>query len=107
MPKLPLLSRLGVVRHRMRTETALGVAESITQVPSGKWARRHSSAQVKLLALTPTRSVHREQVIDALWPDLTVEEAAPRLHKAAHYVRTALGFRDALVLAADSVRLGV
>jgi DNA-binding SARP family transcriptional activator len=74
-------------------------------VPPGEWVRRHSAALVKLLALTPTRSLHREQVIDALWPDLTVEEAAPRLHKAAHYARKALGFRDALILVADSVRL--
>jgi len=74
-------------------------------VPPGKWARRHSAALVKLLALTPTRSLHREQVIDALWPDLSIAEAAPRLHKAAHYARKALGFRNALVLAADSVRL--
>jgi DNA-binding SARP family transcriptional activator len=72
-------------------------------VPSGTWARRHSAALVKLLALTPTRTLHREQVIDALWPDLTVDEAAPRLHKAAHYARKALGFRDALVLGSDSV----
>ncbi|MGH9251332.1 MAG: AfsR/SARP family transcriptional regulator [Acidimicrobiales bacterium] len=74
-------------------------------IPPGEWARRHSAALVKLLALTPTRSLHREQVIDALWPDLTVKDAAPRLHKAAHYARKALGFRDAVVLVADSVRL--
>ena len=29
------------------------------------------------------------QVIDALWPDLLLDEAAPRLHVAAHYARTA------------------
>jgi DNA-binding SARP family transcriptional activator len=74
-------------------------------VPPDRWTRRHSAALVKLLALTPTANLHREQVIDALWPDLSVAEAAPRLHKAAHYARKAVGSRDALVLAGDSLRL--
>ena len=69
------------------------------------WSRRHSAALVKLLALTPGRSLHREQVIDALWPDLGIDHAAPRLHKAAHYARKALGHRDAVVLNAETVRL--
>jgi len=75
-----------------------------TITPDG-WPRRHSSALVKLLALAPGRSLHREQVIDALWPDMDVDVAAPRLHKAAHYARKALGHRDALVLSGETVRL--
>ena len=64
-----------------------------TVVPAREWNRRNSAGLVKLLALTPNRRLHREQVIDALWPDLLVDEAAPRLHKAAHYARRALGPR--------------
>ena len=45
----------------------------------------------ELLALTEGRSMHREQVMDALWPELSVDAAGPRLHKAAHYARRALG----------------
>jgi DNA-binding SARP family transcriptional activator len=74
-------------------------------VPSDRWSRRHSATLVKLLALAPGRSLHREQVLDALWPDLDIEAAAPRLHKAAHYARNALGSRDAVVLGDDVVRL--
>lgn len=74
-------------------------------VPPHRWARRHSAALVKLLALTPSRGLHRERVLDTLWPDLPLADSAPRLHKAAHYARRALGSRDALVLGADSVRL--
>jgi DNA-binding SARP family transcriptional activator len=40
-----------------------------------------------------------------LWPDLTIEDAAPRLHKAAHYARRALGGPGTIVLAAESVTL--
>jgi DNA-binding SARP family transcriptional activator len=69
------------------------------------WSRRHSAALVKLLALAPARRLHRERVIDALWPDLSLTEAAPRLHKAAHYARRALGYPSAVVLSADIVWL--
>ena len=69
------------------------------------WTRRQAAALVKLLALTPQRELHREQVVDALWPDLPLADAVPRLHKAAHFARRALGHPDALVLASDAVRL--
>ena len=47
---------------------------------------------VKVLALARDRRLHREQVIDALWPGLSRRRPpAPRLHKAAHYARRALG----------------
>ena len=64
-------------------------------------ARRWSSCWPSLHG----RSLHRELVIDALWPDLGMDDAAPRLHKAAHYARRALGHRDAVVLSAEAVRL--
>jgi DNA-binding SARP family transcriptional activator len=74
-------------------------------VASRHWSRRHSSALVKLLAMSPGRSLHRELVIDALWPDISVQDAAPRLHKAAHFARRALDHRDSVVLNADAVTL--
>ena len=74
-------------------------------VASRHWSRRDSSALVKLLAISPRRSLHRELVMDALWPDLGTDVAAPRLHKAAHYARRALGHRDAVVLSASAVSL--
>src|SRR4051794_39346426 len=70
-----------------------------------QWRRRSAASLVKLLALAPGRRMRRDEVIDALWPDLLVDEAAPRLHKAAHYARTALGTRDGVVLADDAVAL--
>ena len=55
------------------------------------WHRRKSAELVQLLALTPGARLHRERVVDALWPDLPPEQALPRLHKAAHFARRALG----------------
>jgi DNA-binding SARP family transcriptional activator len=74
-------------------------------LPEGGWRRRHAAALVGLLALSPGRRLHRERVLAALWPELDVAEAAPRLHKAAHYARRWLGGADALVLAGDVVSL--
>jgi DNA-binding SARP family transcriptional activator/tetratricopeptide (TPR) repeat protein len=74
-------------------------------VASGEWRRRQAAALIKLLALAPCRTLHRERVLDALWPGTAIEDAAPRLHKAAHYARRSLGDTRALVLAGDSVSL--
>lgn len=72
-------------------------------VPAGSWRRRDAASLVKLLALAPGRRLHREQVLDALWPDVAPDVAAPRLHKAAHFARRATGCADAVVLEGDTV----
>lgn len=69
------------------------------------WRRRQAAALVKLLAVAPNRQLHRERVIDTLWPALSVENAAPRLHKAAFYARRALDTKDGVVLTDESVAL--
>jgi DNA-binding SARP family transcriptional activator/tetratricopeptide (TPR) repeat protein len=74
-------------------------------VPDTAWARRSASGLVKLLALAPGHGLHRDQVLDALWPDLPADEARPRLHTAAHYARRALGDRSGVVLQGDLVTL--
>jgi DNA-binding SARP family transcriptional activator len=103
----PVSEPRGVTRTRVEVRL-LGSFQVLVDghvLPPVLWTRRHSAALVKLLALTPDRSLHREQVIDALWPDLGLHEAAPRLHKAAHYARKTLGHRSAILLSADTVRL--
>ena len=62
--------------------------------PDDGWRRRNAAALVKVLALTPRHELHREQILDALWPDLTVDDAAPRLHKAAHFAAPGDGRPD-------------
>jgi predicted ATPase/DNA-binding SARP family transcriptional activator len=74
-------------------------------VAAQAWTRRSAAALVKLLALRPGRRLSREQLMDLLWPDLLLEQAAPRLHKAAHYARTALDIPTAVVLSGDVVAL--
>lgn len=74
-------------------------------VPDILWARRDAASLVKLLALRRDGQLHREQVMDLLWQDLGVDEAAPRLHKAAHFARRALSRADAVVLRGEMVSL--
>lgn len=75
-------------------------------VPAQAWSRRHAASLVKLLALSAERRLHREQVVEALWPGSGWDAAAPRLHKAAHYARRALGGEpDAVVLRNEVVAL--
>jgi DNA-binding SARP family transcriptional activator len=75
------------------------------RVQDRAWRRRAASDLVKLLALSEGRALHREQVIDALWPRHSPDAALPRLHQAAHYARGALGLRDGVVLRRDRVAL--
>jgi DNA-binding SARP family transcriptional activator len=81
------------------------VAVDAMPVPAEAWARRHAALLVKVLALAPNRRLHREQLIDALWPGIAADAAAPRLHKATHYARKALG-ADALVSRNELMWLG-
>ena len=74
-------------------------------VSADHWRRRHAAALVKLLALSPQARLHRDRVIDALWPDVGLDGALPRLHKASHFARDALGAREAVVVKDDTVSL--
>lgn len=60
-------------------------------IPDGSWRHKRGSDLVKLLAISPAHRLHREQVIDALWPDLAPESGGANLRKAVHFARRALG----------------
>jgi DNA-binding SARP family transcriptional activator len=45
---------------------------------------------LKILALAPGHRVHREQLMDLLWPDLELAAAGANLRKAIHQARSAL-----------------
>lgn len=47
-------------------------------------------AVICLLALQPSTALHREQVIDALWPTMTIDHGSNKLYKAIHLLRRAL-----------------
>jgi len=82
-----------------------GVAVNGSVVADSAWTRRHAATLVKLLALAPGRRLHREQVLDTVWPEDDLDVAVPKLHKAAHFARRATGCADTIVLRNDAVEL--
>jgi DNA-binding SARP family transcriptional activator len=76
-----------------------------TAVPDDAWRHRRGADLIKLLALAPGHRLHREQVMDALWPELPVEAAAANLRKATHFARRALGWHQAIGTDAEMLAL--
>ena len=60
-------------------------------VPDSAWRLRKAKELVKLLALADGHHLHREQAMDALWPDRDLAAAANNLNQAVHAARRALG----------------
>lgn len=56
-------------------------------IPDTAWRQRKATAVVKLLALAPGQVLHRDQVLDLLWPDLPPDAAAHNLRYALHIAR--------------------
>jgi len=59
-----------------------------------RWGRRKAKTLIKLLALQPQRQfswqMHREQLIELLWPGQDSEQGLNNFHKALHAARRAL-----------------
>jgi predicted ATPase/DNA-binding SARP family transcriptional activator len=79
-------------REELRIELLGGfrVAASGAAVAEEAWRLRKARGLLKLLALTPEHSLHREQVIDALWPDRDPAAASNNLRQALFVARRAL-----------------
>jgi len=54
------------------------------------WHRRSAKTLTKLLAVHPRHALHREQIIDTLWPGVGAESALNSFGKALHAARHAL-----------------
>ena len=74
-------------------------------VHSGAWRHRRGAELIKLLALAHGHRLHREQVIDALWPELDVDAAGANLRKATLHLRRALGTPEPIVVSGGFVAL--
>lgn len=74
-------------------------------IPTGDWRRDRAAALVKLLAIAPAHRLHREQAMEAFWPDLDGEAAGANLRKAIHFARRTLGVHELIGLTNDVVSL--
>ncbi len=73
-------------------------------VAGSRWRLRKGRELVKLLALAEGHRLHREQVMEALWPELDPAAAANNLHQVVHVARRVLG-ADAISLSDDLLTL--
>ncbi|MFI5265941.1 MAG: BTAD domain-containing putative transcriptional regulator [Chloroflexota bacterium] len=84
----------GIVGHRKELHIQLLGGFKLTfngqATPETAWRLRKAKSLLKLLALAPGRQLHREQIMDALWPDMAPREAANNFHQALHAARQAL-----------------
>src|SRR5436190_8657884 len=66
------------------------VSVSGKTVDDSQWARPQGKLLLKLLALEPKHQLHRQQIMDAIWPDLDESSGAANFHKIIHMARRAL-----------------
>ncbi|MET9627184.1 BTAD domain-containing putative transcriptional regulator [Lentzea sp. NPDC006480] len=83
---------------QVRVLGGFGVTVDGSPVPSHAWRSRRAADVVKLLAIETGHRLHREQVMELLWPDLPVDAAGANLRKAVHYARRALGDPGAIAV---------
>ncbi len=77
-------------------------------VIDGAWKPAKAAAIVKILALQPRRTMHRDQLIDLLWPEADAEAGSSSFYKNIHHLRTAArkaGVEDLIVLSRGAVTL--
>jgi len=59
-------------------------------VPERAWRSHRATALVKLLALAPDHRLHREVIMEILWPELDFDDQANNLNVSASRARRAL-----------------
>src|SRR5574341_1890455 len=59
-------------------------------LPPEVWRRRRPADLLKVLALAPDRAMHREELIDKLWPDKDLNSGANNLHRGLYDLRQIL-----------------
>src|SRR5438309_72151 len=58
--------------------------------PVSAWQRRSAKMLTKLLATSAEHALHREQIVELLWPGVEMDSALNSLGKALHAVRHAI-----------------
>jgi predicted ATPase/DNA-binding SARP family transcriptional activator/DNA-binding CsgD family transcriptional regulator len=66
------------------------VSVNSRSIGDDQWRLRKARSLIKLLALAPGHRLHREQVMETLWPDLGMRKASNNLHQILHAVRRTL-----------------
>ena len=73
------------VRVKLLGEFSVSVGSRTVQ--QSEWRLRKAAALVKLLVLAPSHRLHREQIMDLLWPDSGRKAASNSLRRTLHTAR--------------------
>ncbi|MEV6848213.1 BTAD domain-containing putative transcriptional regulator [Actinoplanes sp. NPDC051411] len=84
---------------RIRLLGEFGIDRDEAPVDPREWRLRKARTLVKLLALAPGQRLHRDVLLDLLWPGKPAGPALNNLHQALHVARR--------VLAGDGARAGL
>ncbi len=80
----------GMTEVSVRLMGEFRVAAGERSLCQGDWKLRKACSLVKILALSPGHELHRERVLDMLWPELEPKAAANNLYYALHVARRLL-----------------
>jgi predicted ATPase/DNA-binding SARP family transcriptional activator len=75
---------------QIRLLGGFGVDRESSPVQAREWRLRKARTLVKLLALAPDQRLHRDVLLDTLWPDRDPGSAVNNLHQALHVARRVL-----------------
>jgi predicted ATPase/DNA-binding SARP family transcriptional activator len=93
---------------RIQLLGTFGVEVDGAPVPAQRWRLRKARMLVAMLALAPGQRMHRDQVIELLWPDVDPGAGAHNLHQAVYVARRAFaaaGSQDLLAVHDEQVAL--
>jgi DNA-binding SARP family transcriptional activator len=75
---------------RVRLLGGFSVSVGFRILEEGEWRLRKAANLVKILALSPGHRMHRERMMDMLWPDLGSQAASNNLRGVIHAARRIL-----------------
>ena len=80
---------------RIRLLGGFDVQVDDVAVPPGVWRLNKARSLLKLLALVEGNLLHRDAIVEVLWPELEVVAGTNNLHQALHAARRALAVAGA------------
>ena len=88
----PSLGRQDPVPEAVRVWLLGGFWVSVgsQSIEQNQWRLRKAASLVKLLAIAPGHRIHREHVMNLLWPDLGKKAASNNLRRVLHSARKVL-----------------
>jgi predicted ATPase/DNA-binding SARP family transcriptional activator/DNA-binding CsgD family transcriptional regulator/Tfp pilus assembly protein PilF len=87
LPGQPSGANIGPVGLAIHLLGRFVVSIGEVPIPETAWRSRTAAKVVKLLALAPGHRLHRDQVVDILWPNLEPRAATNNLYRALHAAR--------------------